>query len=715
MRVLLIILFLYNCDIKKNPLAPNGPFGILSLNYNLSKVGDWSYKEPNVIYGVNTVITENKPNITNRAIVTNFSTKDTLPEGLLFNNSNGALSGIPTAEQTQKEYTIFANNSFFNEFYPTKLKITVGGFSYPNSPYSFQILRQVDIPQPTFTNITTDGLENFTISPSLPSGISINPTTGAMTGTAPQTSSNIVYTVSAKPKNSNLVWSTTLTIFIYQWVNEAYLKAPNAEIDDLFGSPVAIAGDTIVVAAEDEDSNQTTITNGLAPTGINGATNSGAVYVFRRNGTTWSNEAYLKAPNSNSGDRFGSSFSLSGDTIVVGAKGEDSNQTTITNGATASSDNSMGIAGAAYVFKRSGNTWSNEAYLKAPNTSTLDEFGGSVSISGDTIVVGASNEDSNQTTITNGSLASADDSALSSGAAYVFRRNGTLWLNEAYLKAPNSEGLDRFGNSVSISGDTIIVGANWEYSNQTTITNGTLSSSNNLALNSGAVYVFKRNGNTWSNEAYLKAPNAEADDEFGFSISISGDTIVVGTAKEDSLQTTITNGTLVQISDTGNNLSVGAAYVFRRTGSTWSNEAYLKAPNAEGGTGGNGDQFGFSVSIDGDTIVVGAANEDSLQTTITNGILVQASDQANNTSAGTAYVFKRTTGNIWVNEAYLKAPNSEGSDRFGYSVSISGDTIVVGAFGDDSLQTTITNGTLIQASDNSFNYFVGAAYVYVRK
>ncbi|MDX1958057.1 MAG: FG-GAP repeat protein [Leptospiraceae bacterium] len=349
---LLFILNLLNCDIKKNPLAPNGPFGILSFFYNLSKVGTWFYQERSPTYGKGAAITENRPNITNNAIVTNFSTKETLPNGLLFNTFNGAISGTPTIEAAQKDYTIFANNLFFNEFYPTKIQITIAGFSYPSSPYSFQILRQVDIPPPTFTNITSDGLENFTITPSLPSGISINPTTGAITGTAPETSSNIVYTVSAKPKNSNLVWSTTLTIFIYQWVQEAYIKAVNNDSGDNFGSSVSISGDTIVVSAIYEASNQTIITNGTTPSSDNSNFNSGAVYVYKRTGTTWAQEAYIKPVNNGSSDFFGYSISISGDTIVVGAYSEDSNQTTITNGTTASADDSNGDSGAVYVYVR---------------------------------------------------------------------------------------------------------------------------------------------------------------------------------------------------------------------------------------------------------------------------------------------------------------------------------------------------------------------------
>src|SRR5690606_12045856 len=118
----------------------------------------------------------------------------------------------------------------------------------------------------------------------------------------------------------------------------------------------------------------------------------------------WSQQAYLKAPNAEANDTFGFSVAISGDVIVVGAYNEDSSQITVTNGATASSDNSASNAGAAYVFVRSGTTWSHQAYLKAPNAEGSDNFGYSVAISGDTIVVGAPQEDGGQTTINNSNM-----------------------------------------------------------------------------------------------------------------------------------------------------------------------------------------------------------------------------------------------------------------------------------------------------------------------
>jgi hypothetical protein len=136
------------------------------------------------------------------------------------------------------------------------------------------------------------------------------------------------------------------------WIQDAYLKAPNADADDNFGHSVAVSGDTVAVGAWGEDSNQTTITNGPTASADNSASNAGAVYVFRRTGVTWAQESYLKAPNAGASDNFGYSVAVSGDTVAVGAYFEDSNQTTITNGATASADNSASSAGAVYIFVR---------------------------------------------------------------------------------------------------------------------------------------------------------------------------------------------------------------------------------------------------------------------------------------------------------------------------------------------------------------------------
>ncbi|MBF0351876.1 MAG: Ig-like domain-containing protein, partial [SAR324 cluster bacterium] len=270
------------------------------------------------------------------------------------------------------------------------------------------------------------------------------------------------------------------------WAPQAYVKAANAQTNDQYGHKVAISGDTMIVGVLWEDSNQTTITNGTTASSNNSASDSGAVYVYKRTGTSWAQEAYLKAPNAETNDNFGNSVAISGDRVAVGASTEHSNQTTITNGTTATANNGQGESGAAYVYKRTGTTWEQEAYLKAPNAESNDAFGYSVAIDSDTVVVGAPQEDSNQTTITNGTTVSDNDSQSEAGAAYVFKRSGTTWAHEAYFKASNAASGDNFGINVAVSGTTIVVGAHIEDSNATTITNGTTASSDNSASGSGA-------------------------------------------------------------------------------------------------------------------------------------------------------------------------------------------------------------------------------------
>jgi hypothetical protein len=400
---------------------------------------------------------------------------------------------------------------------------------------------------------------------------------------------------------------------------QAYLKASNTEASDNFGISVAVSGDTAVIGAYRESSDATGV-NGDGTN--NSAGSSGAAYVFTRSGTTWSQQAYLKASNSGTNDNFGSSVAVSGDTAVIGAPLEDSNATGVNGDGT---DNSASNAGAAYVFTRSGTTWTQQAYLKASNSGATDGFGLSVAVSGDTAVVGAFRESSNATGVDGDGT---DNSADASGAAYVFTRSGATWSQQAYLKASNSEASDVFGRSVSLSGDTAVIGALGESSNATGVDgDGT----NNLAVESGAAYVFTRSGGTWTQQAYLKASNSEASDYFGFSVAVSGDTAVVGAWLESS------NANGVNGDGTNNSASgSGAAYVFTRSGATWTQQAYLKASNTEAY-----DQFGRSLAVSGDTVVIGAPGESS-------GASGIDGDGMNNSASGSgaAYVFTRS-GATW--------------------------------------------------------------------
>ncbi|EFO80628.1 alpha beta-propellor repeat-containing integrin [Oscillochloris trichoides DG-6] len=434
-----------------------------------------------------------------------------------------------------------------------------------------------------------------------------------------------------------------------------YFKASNTETNDGFGYSVSVDGNTVVVGAYTEASNG-------SGEGDNSALVAGAAYVFVRSGTTWSQQAYLKASNAQAGDRFGYSVAISGDTIVIGADGEDSN-------GSAQSDNSAPDSGAAYVFVRSGNTWSQQAYLKASNAQAGDYFGSIVAISSNTIVVGAYNEDSDGSSEGNNSAATA-------GAAYVFVRSGTTWSQQAYLKASNVQAGDYFGTRVAISGETLVVSAMGESSNGS-------GEGDNSAQYAGAAYVFVRSGSTWSQQAYLKASNTDAYDFFGRSVAISGDTIVVSADNEDS------DGSSQGNNSAGN---AGAAYVFVRSGTTWSQQAYLKAATVQAN-----DNFGYSVAISGDALVVGAHSEDSA-----------TSDPSDNSAqnAGAAYLFVRS-GNTWIQESYLKASNTDAGDLFGSSVAISGNTLVVGANGEASNATGVDGNQTDNSALGS-----GAAYLF---
>ena len=454
---------------------------------------------------------------------------------------------------------------------------------------------------------------------------------------------------------------------------QAYLKASNTSAGDNFGASVAVAGDTVVVGAYREDSSTTGV-NSVSNETANG---SGAAYVFVRSGSTWSQQAYLKASNPSVGDNFGASVAVAGDTLVVGACREDSSTTGVNSVSNEAAINS----GAAYVFVRRGGIWSQQAYLKASNTGASDLFGVSVAVAGDTVVVGANREDGSTT----GVNSMSNEAASESGAAYVFVRSGGIWSQQAYLKASNTGTFDFFGISVAVAGDTVVVGADLEWSSTT----GVNSVSNNAAMGFGAAYVFVRSGSTWSQQAYLKAGNTGKYDAFGISVAIAGDTVVVGAFGEGSLTT--------GVNSLPNELASGsgAAYVFVRSGSTWSQQAYLKASNT-----GAGDNFGFSVAVAGDTIIIGAPGDDS-STTGVNSVSNEARK-----GSGAAYVFIRS-GSTWNQQAYLKASNTGADDFFGTSVAVSGNTVISGAYAEDSITTGINS-----VPNKAAAIVSGAAYIF---
>ncbi|MBN1341641.1 MAG: FG-GAP repeat protein, partial [Phycisphaerae bacterium] len=291
-------------------------------------------------------------------------------------------------------------------------------------------------------------------------------------------------------------------------------------------------------------------------------------------------------------------------------------------------------SGSAYVFQRDqggADNWGQVAKLTAEDAAAGDQFGYSVSMSGDTVVIGAYKD---------------DDAGTESGSAYVFQRDqggADNWGQVAKLTAADAAALDWFGQSVSISVDTVVIGAQFD---------------DDAGSYSGSAYVFQRDQggtNNWGQVAKLTASDAAAGDQFGYSVSMSGDTVVIGAGADDHAGSWS-----------------GSAYVFQRDlGGTdnWGQVAKLTAADAAAG-----DYFGYfgAVSISGDTVVIGAFGDDDA-----------------GSWSGSAYIFQRDQGGTdnWGQVAKLTAADAAAEDRFGRSVSISGDTVVIGASGDDDAGT----------------------------
>ena len=379
------------------------------------------------------------------------------------------------------------------------------------------------------------------------------------------------------------------------WGQVGKLTAADGAAGDNFG--IAVAGnedaDTFVLGAPGDEAWK------------------GAAYVFAYQGSNWVQQHKTAASDGVASDWFGYSVALSGDTLVVGAEGDDS------------------FKGAAYVFVRNwggADNWGQVQKLTAADGAAGDAFGCAVAISGDTVVVGAFGDDSFK------------------GAAYVFARNWSgadNWGQVKKLTASDGATDDRFGISVALSGDTVMVGAflddSWK----------------------GAAYVFTRNQggvpDNWGQAKKLTASDGVADDYFGYSVALSGDTLVVGALGDDSGR--------------------GATYVYARNQGGADQWGQVKKLTASDGAAN--ENFGFSVAISGDTVVVGAFRDDS--------------------GRGATYVFARNQGSVpdnWGQVKKLTASDGATDDRFGISVALSGDTVVVGKFGDDS--------------------FKGAAYVFAR-
>lgn len=356
----------------------------------------------------------------------------------------------------------------------------------------------------------------------------------------------------------------------------ASLPVPAAK----FGQSVAIAGNVAVIGA---------------PGDIKDGTPTGAAYVFVFDGSRWNEHSRLTASDGAAADAFGQSVAIDNDRIVVGATGNDQ----------------VGLnSGAAYVFDLDGRSWTQQAKL-VPNSPSDVFFGHAVAVDGDRVAVGAPYSDSGTT---------------NSGAAYVFRFDGSAWVQSIKLATRPGGGpvvSDLFGWDVALDSGTLVVGA----------------------YLANAAFVYQLDGATWRQVARLSGADTVANDRFGYSVDIDSGTIAVGAVEED---------------DAGNN--AGAAYIFHGAGSGWTQQAKLLLPGTMPGS-----RLGWSVAMRGEMLLVGAR---------------ESKGNKDQTEAGAAYVYTRQ-GNAWSRTESLFANDSNAHDFFGASVALDGSVALVGAPGTD--------------------------------
>ncbi len=349
-----------------------------------------------------------------------------------------------------------------------------------------------------------------------------------------------------------------------------------------------------------------------APGDTDSGTDSGSAYVYIESGGTWTEQGKLLADDGSGSDQFGLAVAISGDTAVIGAPNDSANGTD---------------SGSVYVFVRSDGAWSQQAKLTPGDGSQNDQFGRSVAVSGDTLVVGAPIDTPKGT---------------DSGAVYVFVRSDATWTEQAKLAASNGGQAHNFGWSVSVDGDSLVAGAFGEFSSGT---------------DSGAAYVFVLADGTWSEQAKLIGDDTAGGDTLGRSVSIDGDQVVVG-APGDTVQGT----------------DSGSAYVFVRSAGAWTQQARLIASD-----GIQNDNFGWSVSINGDKVAAGAFG-----------------DTVKGTESGSVYVYVRE-GETWNQQANLTASDGKGGDRFGRTVALSGNNLVAGAPNDTEKGTDSGSANIFAA------------------
>jgi hypothetical protein len=424
-----------------------------------------------------------------------------------------------------------------------------------------------------------------------------------------------------------LVLLNTCFSYAQNWNEIIKVAASDRSTSDYFGYSIAISGEYAIVGAYQD---------GEDVTGKNSKSRAGSAYIYKITNGIWTQQQKIVASDRAFGDNFGMKVAISGNYAVVGAPFEDED---------ALGGNTASGAGSVYIFKQTNGIWTQQQKIVASDRATSDGFG-SVAIDGDYIIVGASG---NPKDILGG------DIKINAGAAYIFKQTNGTWSQQQKIVATDRTEQVRFGNSVSISGDYILVGA-WLDDND--------ASGANAKVESGSAYIFKQTNGIWSQQQKIVASDRSANDGFGTSVSISGNYAILGTNGESE-------------DEIGGNtkLGAGSAYIFKLTNSIWTQQQKIVASDRA-----SNDGFGGSVSISGDYAIAGAYlnNSDVLGVFAING-------------SGSAYIFKQANG-IWTQQQKIVASDRAADDNFGISVAISNKYVCVGAYLDDAIGTNPNQG-----------------------
>jgi len=420
------------------------------------------------------------------------------------------------------------------------------------------------------------------------------------------------------------------------WDQALKVVSSDRAAGDYFGWSVSISGEYAVVGAPNDQES-------AAGTGT--AFQAGSIYVFKLVGGVWTQQQKLTPSDRATGDQFGRTVGISGTHIVVGAYREDED----VNGA-----NTLSNAGSAYVFELSGGVWSQQQKLVASDREAFDNFGWSVAISGDRIVVGSLYESHD---------AAGGNQLGQSGSAYVFRLTGGVWSQEQKIVASDRSIDDQFGSSVAIDGSRIVIGAQNDEED---------AAGANAFDNAGSAYIYEYIGGTWAQQLKLVPADRAINDQFGYAVAIEGDQVAIG-APYSSLD----------VNGQNTIIGAGSAYIYTNTGGNWTLEQKVTASDRD-----QNDFFAFGIDISGDQLLIGAYKQDD-----------DASGLNPLPDAGSAYVFERV-GGVWQQQQQIVAADRGTLDRFAWDVAIDGSNAIIGSPYED--ENAAGTGTLSEAGSAYF-------------